>query len=212
MAALIKWALRAVALIGLVLMGNAVIEHVAGWLNVALMPHTEEFLHNSIVIGIGVYVALMALPFVPGAEIGLTLLTVLGGAIAPLVYLATALSLTIAYAVGRFLPPSLLQRGLAALGLGRAADFVQKASQMDYNDFQEKLAPSSSSRILRLLVRHRYIALALALNMPGNVVLGGGGGLALMAGLSRLFAPLSFIVTILIAVLPVPLAFFLGQN
>jgi hypothetical protein len=43
-------------------------------------------------VAIGIYVCLMMLPFVPGAEIGLGLMTMLGPSIAPLVYFATVLA------------------------------------------------------------------------------------------------------------------------
>lgn len=34
----------------------------------------------------------------------------------------------------------------------------------------------------------RYVALAVLLNIPGNVVIGGGGGIAFAAGMTRLFS------------------------
>jgi hypothetical protein len=52
-----------------------------------------------------------------------------------------------------------------------------------------------------------------AINLPGNIVIGGGGGIALMAGLSRLFSPSGFVVTVAIATLPIPLAWLIfGEN
>jgi len=56
-----------------------------------------------------------------------------------------------------------------------------------------------------------HIAMALAVNMPGNSIIGGGGGIMIIAGLSGIFTPLPTFVTIVIAVSPVPLAvMFLG--
>ncbi len=211
MASLVRLALRVLVLAGLIFVGHKAIELVGSWLDLSLLPHTEDLLHRSIVLGTAVYVILMAIPFVPGAEIGLTLLTVLGGAIAPLVYLATVLSLMIAFAVGRLLPPAVLQRAFRALGLNRAADHIERASGMTHDDLRNHLAPTSAPRIVKALLRYRYVALAVAINTPGNVILGGGGGLALMAGLSRLFSPVPFLTTVSIAVLPVPLLFFLGH-
>jgi hypothetical protein len=43
-------------------------------------------------------------------------------------------------------------------------------------------------------------------NTPGNAVIGGGGGIMLLAGLSGIFAPLPTALSIMIAVSPVPLA------
>ena len=51
-----------------------------------------------------------------------------------------------------------------------------------------------------------YLALAVALNIPGNYLIGGGGGIALFAGVSRLFSVPGFVITIMLAVAPVPLA------
>lgn len=211
MATVVRWAVRGFCLIALIVGGHQVIGYVSSWLDLTLLPHTEDILHRSIVFGTAIYVVMMAIPFVPGAEIGLTLLTVLGGPIAPLIYLASAASLVIAYSIGRLLPPEILKKGLAGLGLKKAASFVEDAAQLTHEDLQQHLAPASAPKIVRVLVRFRYVALALAINTPGNVVLGGGGGIALMAGLCRLFAPLPFLLTVLIAVLPVPLLFFLGQ-
>jgi hypothetical protein len=58
-------------------------------------------------------------------------------------------------------------------------------------------------------LRHRYVALALAVNVPGNSVIGGGGGIMLMAGLSGIFAPLPTLLAIAVAVSPVPLVILL---
>jgi hypothetical protein len=44
-----------------------------------------------------------------------------------------------------------------------------------------------------------------ALNLPGNTLLGGGGGIALMAGLSGLYPMPAYLTTVAIAVAPVPL-------
>ena len=73
------------------------------------------------------------------------------------------------------------------------------------------LLDGQSARALRLAIRYRYVALAVAVNTPGNSIIGGGGGIMLMAGLSGIFSPLATVSTIAIAVSPVPLAMvFLG--
>ena len=211
MATIAPWLVRGLLLAALIYGGHQIIGQVVSWLDMSLLPHTEDMLHRAIIAGTAVYVLLMAIPFVPGAEIGLTLLAVFGGAIAPLIYLATATSLMLAYLIGRLLPPTLLQRGMSSLGLVRAAEFVEEAARMSPEDFQDGLASTSGPKFLKPMLRYRYVALALAVNMPGNIVLGGGGGIAMMAGLSRLFDPLPFLLTILIAVLPIPLMFYIGR-
>ena len=55
----------------------------------------------------------------------------------------------------------------------------------------------------------RYLLVAVLLNLPGNALIGGGGGIAFIAGFSRLYAPMLTLVTFAVAVLPVPLTVWL---
>lgn len=50
------------------------------------------------------------------------------------------------------------------------------------------------------------------LNLPGNALIGGGGGIALMAGMSRLFSFPLFLLSLTVAVSPVPLAILFLQD
>ncbi|WP_055686995.1 hypothetical protein [Loktanella sp. 5RATIMAR09] len=56
-----------------------------------------------------------------------------------------------------------------------------------------------------LVTGYRTVHLALLVNIPGNAVVGGGGGVLFTAGLSWLFLPVQTVITILVAVAPVPL-------
>ncbi|MEN0002274.1 MAG: hypothetical protein AAF940_15455 [Pseudomonadota bacterium] len=212
MASLIRGLARIALLVLLILGGQKFITSVSQWLDMALMPESEDMLRRAIILGTVVYIVLLAIPFVPGAEIGLVLLTAFGAKVALLVYLATIFSMMLAYMMGRLLPPRILQSALGSLGLKRAAALVERAADMKYEDIREHLIPPTAPTYLRALLRFRYVALALAINTPGNVVLGGGGGIALMAGLSRIFSPLPFLLSTTLAVVPVPLLFFLGQR
>lgn len=209
---MIRWASRIALLLALLFLGNRVFTSVADWFGMTLVPESGDLMYGAILLALAAYVLLTAIPFVPGVEIGLTMMMALGGAYAPVVYLATAVSLTLAYLVGRLIPPATLSRGLLAIGLKRAAAFVTETAGMSDQELRERLLSASTSRVAQGILRYRYVALALAINAPGNVVLGGGGGLAMMAGLSRLFAPLPFFLTVLVAILPVPLLFFLGHR
>ena len=157
----------------------------------------------------GFYALFLAIPFVPGAEIGLTLLSLLGAAVVPLVYGATLAGLCIAFAVGRLVPAETIGNVLSRVGLSRAAGLVAETAPLSADERQRLVLARAPGRALPFLLRHRYIALAVALNLPGNFLVGGGGGIALMAGLCRIYAPLPFLITIAIAVAPVPLAFLL---
>ncbi|MGI1662620.1 hypothetical protein ACRDNQ_10305 [Palleronia sp. KMU-117] len=164
---------------------------------------------GAIVLGVFLFIAFSALPFVPGAEIGLGLLMVLGARGALLVYLAMVAALALSFAMGRFVTPGWIARALGALGLERARDFVLRTADLADADRVRFIESTAPRRWVPFLLRNRYVALALLFNMPGNVVLGGGGGIAFAAGASRLFGAGPYVLTVLIAVAPVPLMFWL---
>jgi len=159
-----------------------------------------------IVAAIAVYAVVMAVPFVPAAEIGLGLLLLFGPQVALLVYLSTVLALMLAYLIGRAVPPDLCARALRCFGLRRAGDLVQRLAALDANTRLELLLARAPAGLIPVLLRHRYLALAVALNLPGNTLLGGGAGIALCAGICGLYPPHGFAVAIAIAVAPVPIA------
>lgn len=175
-------------------------------LNLQIRPDNEQRVHRMIMFGAAAYIGLLALPFVPGAEIGLAMLAAFGAAIAPLIYVCTVASMILAFAAGRFLPNDVLRRVLSALRMHRAVDLVARAAPLSGDDRVAMLLEGQSARALRLAVRYRYLALAVAVNTPGNSIIGGGGGIMVMAGLSGIFSPLATFATIAVAVSPVPLA------
>ncbi len=180
-------------------------------LNLTIMPENEQQFHRAIMMGTLAYVGLLALPFVPGAEIGLAMLAALGPGIAPLIYVATVASMMLAYTIGRFLPISLLERVLSTLRMTRAAGLVARAAPLSQDERLAMVLGDDPGPMLGFGLRYRYIAMALAVNTPGNSIIGGGGGIMMMAGLSGLFSPVPTFLTIAIAVSPVPLAvIFLG--
>lgn len=156
------------------------------------------------------YAVLLAVPFMPSAELGLLLLIVLGGKIAAPVYLATLLGLTLAYGVGRLVPSATLQACAERLGAARLARLIA-APDLDAGSspLHRPGFPSAIRKTLSSVSRHRGVALIVLLNMPGNTIVGGGGGIALTSGLSRAFPFPAFIGLAAIAVAPVPGAFLI---
>ena len=71
------------------------------------------------------------------------------------------------------------------------------------------LNEKAPSRIAPFLLRHRYLSVATALNLPGNALIGGGGGIAMVIGMSKIIPFHAYIVLLAFAVAPVPLWFFL---
>ena len=60
------------------------------------------------------------------------------------------------------------------------------------------------------LVKYRYLTIAVLINMPGNYILGGGGGISIACGTSRRISWKGFLITIALAVSPVLLLAYLG--
>lgn len=156
-----------------------------------------------------VYILLLAIPFVPGIEIGISLLLMKGADIAPLVYIATVLGLSLAYAIGRCVPYRWLHATLADLRFKRACHLIERLEPMTQQDRLTHLTKRLPLSIAPHIRKGRYLLLAALFNIPGNAVLGGGGGIAFIAGFSRLFRPWAAILTIVLAVLPVPLSVWL---
>jgi hypothetical protein len=175
-------------------------------MDVMVMPANEIAMHRVIMGATAAFVVLLAIPFVPGAEIGLTMLAVFGAAIAPLVYGATVLALVLAFMIGRLIPDDWLLSGLRGLRMHRAAASLETTLQLPSAARLERMLSGGSPRLLRFATRYRYLALILAVNLPGNVVIGGGGGIAMMAGASRLFSPVPYVLSVMVAVSPVPIA------
>jgi len=152
------------------------------------------------------YALLLAVPFVPGVEIGLALLALFGAAAAPLVWSATLAGLTLAFLAGRLLPVRLLVRLLRLLGArGLAADFAA-ADRLTGPARARALLRHAPKGAARIFLRHESLALALLFNLPGNAVIGGGGGIAMIAGLSRVYSPARFVAVTALAIAPVPAA------
>jgi hypothetical protein len=192
--------------IALALVGSRAGTWVMSELSFHLSPRTEPLLHRLIMIATAIYIVLMALPFCPGIEIGLGLIVLFGADIVPLVYLSTIGALLLAFLVGRLVPPAMIIDAFDALRLHRARDLLRRMEPLDSKQRLDLLQGSSTRRLFRGVLRYRYLAVAVALNTPGNIVIGDGGGIALAAGFSRLFSFPAFALTVILAVSPVPAA------
>ena len=156
-----------------------------------------------------IYIVATALPFVPGAEIGLSLLMLLGAPIAPVVYGATVLALVLAFVVARHVPEPLLVRLLAKVGLHRASSLLGDLPGRSEAERVRQIVRAAPSGWLPWIMRHRFWAIVLLINLPGNTLMGGGGGLAMTVGLSRIMSLPAFTLCVMVAVCPVPLVVLL---
>jgi hypothetical protein len=152
------------------------------------------------------YVLLLACPFVPGAELGILILIVFGPEAAIAVYGSTVLALTLAFLVGRLVPLPRLVAWLRRAGLSRAAEVLASGSSPALRALDAPPVPARTGGLLARILRHRCCALGILFNTPGNSLIGGGGGIAIATGASRLLGFPHFLATVVIAVAPVPAA------
>jgi hypothetical protein len=145
------------------------------------------------------------MPFVPDAEIGIAMLTAFAVAIAPQIYTATVLAMLLAYSLGRLIRVSVLEMLLSFRRMRRAAALISRAAPLAGEERLALLLEGAPPRVVVRALRHRYIDLALSVNVPGNAIIGGGGGIMMLAGMSGIFAPLPTAISIVIAVAQVPI-------
>jgi len=193
-------------LILLIIAINFAADWVVGILKIELRPFNEELIHKTIMVSSIIFGLLVAIPFVPGVELGITLIAMFGPPVVFLVYLSTLIGLSISFIIGRLISLRSLVTLFENLKLKRSSQLLNKVEPLKMEDRLEFLISQAPSRLVPFLIRHRYIALAILVNLPGNILIGGGGGISLIAGASRLFSLPGFLITIALAVSPVPLA------
>ena len=202
----INRAVKLAILIALIVGANYLAHWFADALNFEIRPSNEDAIHRIILVSAVAYTLLLAIPFVPGVEIAVGLIVALGPKIVWLVYVCTVAGLCLSYIIGRLVPLGILIALLETLHLSRGSDLLRKIKPLKRKQRLEFLLSQAPNRFVPFLLKHRHIALVLAINLPGNFLIGGGGGIAMIAGLSGLFSVLGFVVTAAVAVLPVPLA------
>lgn len=197
-ASLLRIGMRLVAILGLILVANQLI----GWVMM------QEGTSGRVVFGIVLlaYALLISIPFVPGIEIGIGVMLMQGPASAPWVWLATIVGLTVAYLVGHLIPLRTLQNLFADLRMRKACAAIAQFSEVPKKDRYQYIRDRLPRWLVPLAGKHRYLAVALLINLPGNALLGGGGGITLLAGLTRIFRPIPTLIVLALATLPVPAA------
>ncbi|EAQ24223.1 MULTISPECIES: hypothetical protein [unclassified Roseovarius] len=203
---LFRTALRLVALVILAILLHALFVWAQDWIT---QNNFGWAIPSVLAAALLIYAVLIAIPFVPGIEIGLMVLAVGGPDIAPLVWLATASGLVLAYMVGCKVPYRWLSRILLDLHLTRACVMFERFQALPLDERASFVQAQLPARYLGWVVKYRYVNLALLINIPGNSMIGGGGGIAFVSGLSGVFRAHLAILTLVIATAPVPLAIWL---
>ena len=178
----------------------------AGWEIEMLLRPLHAKLGTPLLVGaLALYVLFLMVPFVPGNEIGLGIIMLFGtqGVIA--VYFATIVALLLSFLLGRLIPLSALVRATGWLSLHRLQRMLAQVEAAHPMESLNRIVQEAPVRWVPFLLRHRYVAIGIAFNLPGNALIGGGGGIALMAGMSRVFRLDAYLLVLCIATSPVPL-------
>jgi hypothetical protein len=191
--------------IALLVAGGLFGKNLSDGFDITIWPHTEPMVNTMIVSGVLLYIVLTAIPFVPGIELGVALIFAFGVKIVPVVYIATVAALVLSFLTGKLMPERWLAAAFHWLGLAKAGHMVDDIAPFDSAARVNHLMAHAPNRIVPWLLRHRYLALAVLFNLPGSSLLGGGGGIAMMTGMSGLMRFPVFLMTAAIAVAPVPL-------
>jgi len=184
-----------------------------GWLahqvNFQLYPRHEPYLHLVILGSFGLYILLMSLPFMPGIEIGLTLMLFLGSKGVILVYCCTLIALSISFLIGQRIPLQKFAKFLGWLHLKKARDLILEMEPLPPSERVAILHKKAPARVVPHLLNHRYLTIAFLLNLPCNAVIGGGGGIGLIVGMSGLIPYTRYLLIIAVSISPVPIVIFL---
>lgn len=179
----------------------------AAQVNMQIFPHREAM----ILLAVVAYTLLMAIPFTPAIEVGIGLMLLMGSTGAVLAYICTLIALSISFFIGRVVPPRMICRLFRWLHLIKASELIAELEPLRHQERLELLHAKVPSKLTPFLLRHRYLAIAVALNLPGNALIGGGGGIGLITGMSMLVRYRTYIAVLALAIVPLPLTFILYQ-
>jgi uncharacterized membrane protein YdjX (TVP38/TMEM64 family) len=130
--------------------GRIVVEQI----NFQLWPEHENLMITVFWFSVVVYILWMAIPFVPGIELGLALMVMLGAKGVVLVYLCTLLSLSLSFAVGRLIPMKAFSRFLGWLHLQKAQNLMLQLEPLSSEEKLDFLLRTAPSKIIPYLLKH----------------------------------------------------------
>lgn len=111
------------------------------------------------------------------------------------------------------MPGGWVLSGLRSVGLTSFADTRERRGAQPLNLRLRFICQNSPNWLGPIIRDWRHVALAILFNIPGNAVIGGGSGIALMAGLYRLLAFPTVLMTSALGTAPIPiLVFFAGPD
>lgn len=210
---ILRLALFLVLLIVFAYVANQIGDWLTGKLKMEITDENRGMVFGMTALAIVLYAVLIAIPFVPGVEIGLGLMMMFGSTMAIPVYISTVCGLCLGFVIGRLVPEKTICGCFDFIGLTKISRMLKEMMRKPVAERMELLTARAPKRFVPFFLRHRYVAIAVAFNIPGNTVIGGGGGIAFMAGTSRLFTFIYFFIAVAVGVSPVPaLVLALGSD
>lgn len=147
------------------------------------------------------YAVLLAIPFVPGTELGWLIIALFGTVGILVAWFSTVIGLALSY--------------WSALLLGRHPVFARlmqrRQAMCDSDPAQLALVARILQRCLRWQERYPCVFVLVTLNVPGNLLIGGGGGIAWLTAVTPGVRFSYFIVTATVGTAVVPLVLLAGS-
>jgi hypothetical protein len=201
----------AAVLISLIVCLNVFCAAIKSYLEVHVDPLYREW-GDWVLVGVAVlYALLLAIPFVPSVELGWVVMMFFGAKGTVVVYVATVLALALSFGIGRLVPSRWVAWLLRCLHLHRAEQFALRIAAVPSGKRLGVMMESAPGPSISGLLRFRYLVLAVLFNLPGNALIGGGGGIGILAGLSGIYSLAGYVLLVAIAILPVPLIFLVNH-
>jgi len=208
-ASLLQRGLRIGILVALVLAIQALGEWVSVETQLKLSARENTMFGAVALTLILAYTLTMAIPFVPGIEIGLAIMLVFGPQVFLVVYACTQVALLLSFVTGRMVPLGRLAALAGWLRCHRMQSWLCRLEPLAPEMRLQSMIRCAPRRWVRRLVEHRYLALAILINLPGNAIIGGAGGIGLIAGMSRVFGLWRYVFVMALATTPVPIALWI---
>jgi hypothetical protein len=154
---------------------------------------------------LAIYALLICVPFLPSYHLSLAFMILQGPDQIWWIFWATVLGFFWPFIAGKHIPHRYLIHIFNDLHMFRIAKLIEDTHALPRDERSALITRMAPKWIKPLVNKWRYLAIAIALNVPGNVIIGGAGGILMVAGLSRLFAPAAILATIILCLCPIPL-------
>ena len=201
---IMRWLLRLGVLAVLVVLAVFLFK----WINAsgaALDKNARFALVIAILLG---YALLIAIPFVPAIELAATIVVMRGPEAVPYIYASTLAGLMLAYMIGRFIPDRSLQKIAGDLRLRKLEALLYNIASKTRDERLDLMRDRLPKRIAWLATDYRYLMIAVLINLPGSSLIGGGGGIMMLAAITRVFGAWAIFLTLALAIAPLPVIIY----